>query len=86
MERNVLVGQGDPTRDMTRISRVTQNQAGRVGSAGVLNVTDRVGSGLVWSFSNITGRVGSGQEIFISRGWGRVRRFSNPGVRSGQDI
>ena len=53
-------------RRQTLISRVERNLAGRFGSG-------RVGSGGV---ENLTGQVEPGQEVFKSRGSGRVIRFT----------
>ena len=51
-----LAGQGDPTRDMTRISRASRNLADRVGS-----FSTRFWSRGVRRFPNLAGRVWSGQ-------------------------
>ena len=67
---NGLAGQGHPTRDMARVSRVTRKVAGRVGSGQhavgsgwVRRFSTRVGSR---GFQNPAGRVGSGSGAKMS--------------------
>ena len=70
VERNVWRVEADPTRDMTRISRVARNLAGLGGwGQGVFTIS-RASSGRVKRFSNLTGRIGSGQVV---SGISRVR-------------
>ena len=70
-----LAGQGDPTRDMTCISRVVRLLAGRVGSGH--KILNSHGSGRVRRPMNFYGWVRLGQEVLKSYRLGRVR-FRGP--------
>ena len=56
---------------------------GGVGSGIVQNITGRIGSGRVKTFSNLVGRVRSSQELIKSHGSGRV---GSGRVGSGQQV
>ena len=74
LTREKCHGSSRPDPHETRISRVTQIVADRIGSGRFRRISKPRGSGRVGSrvLQNLTGRVGSGQEISKSRGSGRV--------------
>ena len=67
VERDGPAGRGDPTSNMTRISRVDRNLAGRVRSGQEVFKVSRDRFGRLTRFSNIAGRVRSGRSRWVRR-------------------